>query len=461
MSSPSATLDRAPAQIGAAAAARREPQLPPGLRWPRLLQTLLWATQPGLMARYGAWRYGDTFTLRPFGIGDVVVITSPETIREVFMGDRDVFHAGEANAVMGPITGLNSLLLLDGERHLRHRKMLTGPFHGEAVRNYREQVAEIAAQEVERWSVGSTFPIRPRMQAITLEVILRAVIGVSDERRLARLRDLLTRVTGVGIVEMWVMWAYPEMARRRRFRALSTLRVLPEIDRLLHEEIAAARAEHARRNDVLSQLIAARDENGDGLSDVELRDHLITLLVAGHETTTTALAWCFERLLRHPHVLQRLQDELAGGNEENYLEAVINETLRVRPVLDAVWRKLTEPAVVEGRLLPAGTLVMPSIFLVHDSSEAFDDPSSFRPERFLEGSAQPYTFIPFGGGPRRCIGASFAVMEMKAVISTVLATVQLRPATQRPERMKVHHITLVPAKGGQVTVEDRRPVALT
>lgn len=439
----------------------RAPALPLGPRWPRLLQTLLWATEPGLLSRYCARRFGQTFTLRPFGIGDVVVVTSPETIREVFMGDRDVFHAGEANAVMGPIVGRSSLLLLDGERHLRHRKMLTGPFHGEAVRSYREQVAAITVEEVQRWPLDRTFPIRPRMQAITLEVILRAVIGVSDERRLERLRGLLTRLTRVGIVEMWVMFAYPGLARRRRFRALTTLRIMSEIDRLLYEEITAHRVQQGERHDVLSLLIAARDENGQGLSDEELRDHLITLLVAGHETTTTALAWCFERLLRHPHALARLRQEIAAGDGEAYLEAVINETLRVRPVIDAVWRKLTEAAMVEGWLLPAGAVVMPSIVLVQESSESFDDPSSFRPERFLEGSAPPYTFIPFGGGPRRCIGASFAAMEMKAVISTVLNAVQLRAPTQRPERAKVHHITLVPSRGGQVMVESRRSAAAT
>lgn len=459
VSSPAATVESANARSGPPTAVTGDAELPPGPRWPRLLQTALWATQPVLMARHAAQRFGHTFTLRPFGIGDVVVITSPETIREVFMGDRDVFHAGEANAVMEPITGASSLLLLDGERHLRHRKMLTGPFHGEAVRSYREQVAAIAADEVRRWPLARAFPIRPRMQAITLEVILRAVIGVSDERRMARLRELLTRLTQVGLVEMWLLWAYPGLAKRRRFRALTTLRVMPEINRLLHEEIAAHRLRHDERHDVLSLLIAARDENGEGLSDEELRDHLLTLLVAGHETTTTALSWCFERLLRHPRALARLQAELAAQDGESYLDAVVNETLRVRPVVDAVWRKLAEPAMVEGRLLPAGAVVMPSIILVQGSSDSYEDPSSFRPERFLKGSAPPYTFIPFGGGPRRCIGASFATMEMKAVLSTVLREVQLRAPTQRPERAKVHHITLVPSRGGRVIVERRRSAA--
>ena len=437
------------------------PSLPPGPRLPRLAQSALWALSPGALSRYCQRRFGEVFTLRPLGIGDVVVLTRPEAIREVFTGDLEVFRAGEANAVMGPMVGRNSLLLLDGERHLRHRRMLSAPFHGEAVRAYGERIAAIAAQEVERWPAGEEFAIRPRMQAITLEVILRTVIGVSDERRLERLRVLLRRLTRVGVAEMWLVWAYPQLLDSRAVRRLSTLRALPEVDRLLYEEIAAHRAGQAgsmHREDVLTLLLAARDEQGEGLSDEELRDHLLTLLVAGHETTTTALAWCFERLLRHPAALARLEREVADGEEEVYLDAVLSETLRVRPVIDAVWRKLAAPVEVAGRLLPAGATVMPSIVLVQNS-EAFPDAQAFRPERFLEGSPPPYTFIPFGGGARRCIGASFAMMEMRAIVRTVLERVQLRAPSARDERVKVHHITLVPARGGRVIVTGRRPAS--
>jgi cytochrome P450 family 135 len=436
----------------------REPSLPPGPRWPKLVQTVLWTTQPVALYRYCQRRYGDLYTLRPIALGEIVVVADPEAIREVFTGDRDVLRAGEANAIMGPMVGRHSLLLLDGEHHLRDRRMLLGPFHGDAVRSYRERVAAIAAEEVARWPVGEAFAIRPRMQAIALEVILRAVIGVSDERRLERLRTLLARLTQVGALEMWLTWTKPRLVDNPLVRRLSTLRLLPEVDRLLYEEIAAHRAGRAgsiQREDVLAQLIAARDEQGRGLSDEELRDHLITLLIAGHETTTTALAWCFERVLRHPAALARLEAEVAGGESETYLDAVVNETLRVRPVVDAVWRRLAAPVQVAGRLLPAGATVMPSIVLVQ-RSRAFADHDAFRPERFLEGGSAPYTFIPFGGGPRRCIGASFATMEMKTVIATVLRAVQLRAPTARSERIKVHHITLVPARGGRVVVVARR-----
>ncbi len=438
-----------------ASAPTPHPSLPPGTRLPRVLQAALWASYPSALSRYSQRRFGDTFTLRPLGIGDVVVLTRPEAIREVFTGDREVFRAGEANAVMGPMVGGNSLLLLDGERHLRHRKMLTAPFHGDAVRAYGERIAAIAAAEIERWPVGVEFPIRPRMQAITLEVILQTVIGVSDARRLERLRGLLRRLTRVGIVEMWIIWAYPRLLESGLVRRLSTLRILPEVDRLLYEEIAAHRAEPEGREDVLALLLAARDEQGQGLSDEELRDHLITLLIAGHETTTTALAWCFERLLRHPAALARVEAEIVGGEGETYLEAAINETLRVRPVIDAVWRKLSAPAEVAGRMLPAGTVVMPAIILVQ-GSRAFAQADAFRPERFLEESPPPYTFIPFGGGPRRCIGASFAMMEMRTILRTTLERVQLRAPSAKAERTKVHHITLVPARGGRVIVTGGR-----
>lgn len=430
-----------------------QPSLPPGTRMPRILQTAMWAFFPTSLSRYSSRRFGDMFTTRPLGVGDVVVVTRPEAIREVFTGERDVMHAGEANSVMGPMLGSHSLLLLDGERHLRHRRMLTAPFHGEAVRAYARRVAAIAAEEVDSWPIGREFAIRPRMQAITLEVILRTVIGVSDERRLQRLRTLLRRLTRVGILEMWIAWAHPQLMDSRAVRRLSTLRILPEVERLLFEEIAAHRERPGE--DVLTLLLAARDERGVGLDDEELRDHLVTLLVAGHETTTTALAWCFERLLRHPAALARLQRELASEDGDAYLDAVINETLRVRPVIDAVWRKLSAPVEIGGRVLPAGAVVMPSIILVQ-RSQAYADADAFRPERFIEGAAPPFTFIPFGGGARRCVGASFAMMEMRMVLRTVLERVQLRAPDARPERAKVHHITLVPARGGRVVVDARR-----
>jgi cytochrome P450 len=428
--------------------------VPPGPRLPRALQTVLWAARPIWFMQHARRRYGDVFTIRPYAFGDVVVLANPEHIKEVFTGDRDVFAAGRANAAMSPVLGSHSLLTLDGERHLRQRKLMLPPFHGEAVARYRERIEEITEAEVVRWPTGEPFPIRPRMQSITLEVILRAVIGVSDPQRLARLRELLPKLLDFSVLDMWAVWLFPKLLNTPVGRRNPAMRLRPEVDRLLYEEIDAHRSEPDGHDDILALLISARDADGEPLSDENLLDQIITLLLAGHETTTTGLAWAVERLTRHPAALGRLEQELDASGEE-YLDAVVNETLRVRPVIDGVWRKLTAPAVVAGHCLPVGTLVFPAIVLVQTSNDAFPDPEDFRPERFLESSTSPYTFIPFGGGTRRCIGAAFAVMEMKTVLSTVLRRVELRAPDLRPERPRSHHVTQIPAHGGRVIATPR------
>ena len=427
--------------------------LPPGPRWPRAVQTALWAARPGPFLERCRRRYGDLFTVRPYGFGDIVVVADPDAIKEVFTGDREVFAAGEANAAMSPVLGHHSLLVLDGDRHLSQRKLMLPPFHGEAIRRYRERVLEIAAADVGTWPLGTPLELRPRMQDITFEVILQAVIGVSDPGRLERLRVLLPKLLDFSVLDMWSVWLFPKLLDTRMGRRHESMRVRPEVDRLLREEIAAHRADPEGRDDILALLVQARDEDGEPLGDDELLDQIITLLLAGHETTTTGLAWAFERLVRHPAALERLGAELDAGEDE-YLDAVVNETLRVRPVIDGVWRKLRAPAVVAGRRLPAGTLVFPAITLVQTSA-AFPDAHEFRPERFLDGSAPPYTFIPFGGGPRRCIGASFAIMEMKTVLGAVLERVDLRAAGRRSEPARVHHVTQVPGRGARVIAAAR------
>jgi cytochrome P450 family 135 len=423
--------------------------VPAGPRLPRALQTVLWAARPIWFMQRTRRRYGDLFTIRPYAFGNMVILSDPEHVKEAFTGDRDVFAAGKANAAMSPVLGSHSLLTLDGERHLRQRKLMLPPFHGEAVARYRERVEEIAAAEVARWPTAKPFPIRPRMQSITLEVILRAVIGVSDRSRLARLRELLPKLLDFSVLDLWAVWLFPKLFDTPLARRNPAVRARPEVDCLLYEEIEAHRSDPERHDDILALLISARDADGEPLSDENLLDQIITLLLAGHETTTTGLAWAFERLTRHPAALGRLQQELDAGEEE-YLDAVVNETLRVRPVVDGVWRKLTAPAVVAGHRLPAGTLVFPAIVLVQTSEDAFPDPDDFRPERFLSGSPPPYTFIPFGGGTRRCIGAAFAVMEMKTVLSTVLQRVELRAPDPRPEPPRPHHVTQIPARGARV-----------
>jgi cytochrome P450 len=433
------------------------PGLPPGTGWPSIVQTvaLLWFMERWV--RRGHRRLVSPVTVRVLGLGEVVSVWDPDLVKEVFTGDSDVLHAGEANArVLGRVAP-SSLLALDGERHVRMRRLLSPPFHGEAVRRYGQLIEELATAEVQRWPVGKEFSIYPRMQAIALEVILRAVIGVRDPVRMARLRKLLPKMAGASALAFAVEARNPRLADGWIGARLSWVRARREAEALLYEEIAAHRRDPDGREDILAGLMAARDENGEPLTDEELRDQLVTLLIAGQETTATALAWCFERLLRHPAVLARLERELASGDGDAYLDAVINETLRVRPPLDAVWRQLTAPLELGGYLLPTGTTVSVTIISAH-RSKAFPDAERFCPERFLGQSPPSYALIPFGGGTRRCIGASFARMEMKTILRTVLERVELRAPTQKPERaVRTRRITTVPARGGRVISTVRRP----
>jgi cytochrome P450 len=436
-----------------------EPGLPPGSRWPSIVQTiaLLWFAEPWI--RLGHRRFESMATARPLGFGEVVSVWDPKLIKEMFTGDRDVLQAGEANArVLGRVSP-GSLLTLDGARHVRMRRLMSPPFHGEAVRRYAQLIEELTAAEVQRWPINEQFAIHPRMQGIALETILRAVVGVRDPLRMARLRRLVPRIAQASPLAFIAEANNPRLADSWIGARLGWVRARRAADVLLYEEIAAHRSEPERREDILALLMQARDENGEQLTDQELRDQLLTLLIAGQETTATALTWCFERLLRHPAALARLERELSGDQGDAYIDAVIKETLRVRPPLDGAWRKLTSPLELGGYLLPAGTVVVASIIGSH-LSETFPEAEQFRPERFLEEQTPPYALIPFGGGPRRCIGASFAVMEMKTILRTVLERVELRAPTQRPERaVRTRRITTVPARGGRVIVTSRRPAA--
>jgi cytochrome P450 len=428
--------------------------LPPGPSSPGIVQTLRSARDfEGYMARCGR-RYGSVYTIRFVGLGNLVYLTDPADIKEVFTADPDLFRAGEANQMLEPVLGQNSVLLLDGERHLRRRRLLLPPFHGESIERYRELIGEITLREVGRWPLGRTFALRPRMQEITLEVILRAVFGISEAARLERLRVLLPELLTRSSALMWL----PIMQRRfgrwspaRRFE-----RVRDAIDELLYDEIGRRRESGPTGDDVLSILLGANDEDGRGLTDTELRDELMTAVTAGHETTATAMSWTFDLLLHHPAVLERLEASLAA-DDDTYLDAVVKESLRVRPVVADVGRVLSRPAAVAGYELPAGTMVVPAITAVHRYANRYPEPFEFRPERFLEGQPEPYTWIPFGGGTRRCVGAAFAQLEMKVAIPTILSAARLEPAADRPERSRLHNVTLVPPKGVRVRLVERRP----
>ena len=437
--------------------------IPPGPRLPPLVQAALVTARPYGWMRARRKRYGDVFSSRfPF-YGRVVYLADPAEVKRVFAGDPAIFHAGEANLLaLGDVLGEHSLLTLDEDRHLSQRKLLLPPFHGESVRRYAELMAEATAREVARWPVGRTFALRPRMQAITLEVILRAVFGVRDGERMDRFREAIPRVAAATSALAWLPFMQRELgglSPGARFR-----RAIAEVDRLIYAEIAERRSE-GQGEDVLSLLLSARHEDGSAMTDVELRDQLMTLLTAGHETTATGLAWAFERLLRTPAVLARLTGSL---DDDDYLDAVVKETLRVRPVIADVARKLARETEVAGYRLPAGTLVLPAIAAIHARADLYPQPDEFRPERFLDGPVESYSWLPFGGGVRRCIGASFAQVEMRVVLREVLRRVRLRAPSRRGEGVRARHVTAVPARGCRVVVEGRvappsraEPAALT
>src|SRR3989440_10589232 len=431
--------------------------LPPGPRLPKAAQTARLARDPIGYIRRCRERYGELFTLRYHPFDTLVYVCDPDVVREIFTGDPEVFRAGEANQFMEPTLGPRSVLLLDGADHLRMRKLMLPPFHGRSVTRYRDVMADIAARELETWPIGRPFPLRPRMQAITLEVILRAVFGIEDSERLERLRTALLAMLNVNMIHGALPFTRVDLGPRSPWGRY--LRARAAADEIIFEQIAGRRAQAGgeERDDVLALLLAVEDEDGEGLSDAELRDELVTLLMAGHEATARALAWAFERLVRHPAALARVREEAAAGDDA-YLEAVIRETLRARPVVIDVARTLAAPATLGGYDLPAGVMVVPMITLVQTGPGAWEDPDAFRPERFLGDAPAPYTWIPFGGGVRRCLGASFATFEMRVVLETILPAADLLPSTPEPEAARLRHVTLVPARGGEVVLERRRPV---
>jgi cytochrome P450 len=397
-------------------------------------------------------RYGDIFTLRIAHEGHWVVLGDPDHVKQVFTGDPRVFHAGEGNQILRPVLGESSVLVLDEKPHINQRRLLLPPFHGERMQRYAETMREVAVREMDGWPTGVAFGLRPRMQALTLEVIMRTVFGVREGGGLAELRDALRLFLDLATnprLLLPVLLAGPSRVTRLPFYR----RRVGTIDRLLHRVIAERRSAEdvAERDDVLSMLIEARHEDGTPMSDGEMRDELLTLLVAGHETTANSLAWAIERLARHPDKLQRLRAESETDSRE-YLTATIQETLRVRPVIPIVLRRLTEPVEIGGRLLPAGAAVAPAIYLVHRHPSAYPDPDEFRPERFLDSPPGTYTWIPFGGGVRRCLGASFAQFEMAVVLRELVGRFRVEPSRPEAERIYRRAITETPRRGAEVVL---------
>ncbi len=444
---------------------RTNPQLPPGPRLPSAVQSVRLSRNPIGFFVDARRRYGDVFTASFVGFHKLVYVADPGLVKEIFAGDPARFHAGEANAtVLEPALGPHSVLTLDEDEHLRQRKLLLPPFHGEAIRRYGDVIRRVAERDIETWPVGEPFALRPHTQAITLEVILRTVFGVTDPDRLERARRVVDEFATRSDLILLIPFLRRDFGRFSPWARFQRARAA--LDELIYEEIALRRAEPdpESRDDVLSLLLRARHDDGSPMSDAELRDELATVIGAGHETTATALAWAMERLLRTPRVLGRLRKSIDAGEDE-YLDATIKETLRSRPVLSDVARKLTAPTWIGAYVIPAGWIVLPGILAIHYRDDLFSDPHEFRPERFLEGEGGGLSWIPFGGGVRRCVGAAFAQYEMRIVLRAIIEHADLRPADPRPERPVPRNVTLAPARGARVVLGRRlaptpRPEAL-
>jgi cytochrome P450 family 135 len=418
--------------------------LPPGPSAPPALQTWEWLARPTALLRRSAARHGVPFTLRTaWTDAPMVVVSDPADVRTVFGAPADVAIAGASSSFIEPFVGPSSILVLDGPPHLRQRKLMLPPFHGERMRAHRDLIAQLAAAEVERWPAGTPIATHARMQALTLDIIMRVVFGAE----LPALRTAIRRTLDMTM-SLPRMLFFSLTGNDLGFR-----RALAEVEGQLTAVIRARRATATSAAGgagappaILDDLIAA------GVADAELRDQLVTLLAAGHETTAGALAWALERLARHPHVLARLRED-----DPAYADAVVKEVLRTRPVLTIAARKLVAPLAVGGWELPAGVHVAPCIYLTHRRAELYPDPTAFRPERFLgERAPDGYAWIPFGGGIRRCVGAAFAAMEMSEVLRAVAARVELRPDRPAGERMRRRSLTLTPERRAMVVAEPLR-----
>ena len=425
--------------------------LPPGPRGPTPVVSARFLRRPLDSLRAWHARYGDIFTVRLLGFGTGVYVADPAAIKGLFTGDQSDLLAGEANSVLEPIVGPKSVLVLDGPEHLRQRKLLLPPFHGSRVAAFRSVVREVAEREVSRWKPGTELVLRERMRALTFEVICQAVFGVTERDRVERLRLALTAVLDTTPLIMAIPVIRRDLGPHSPGGRL--VRRLRAADALIYEEIARRRRadDLEERTDVLSLLLAARDEDGRPMTDAELRDELFTMLAAGHETTATGLAFALELLMRNPAALARLRETVAAG-DDTYAAAAGKETLRMRPVIDAAERTLTKPREICGWEIPAGVRVYPAIALVHHRPDLYPDPDAFRPERFLDDGAESYAWLPFGGGIRRCIGASLAQVEMTDALAVIASRVELVPLRRDPDPVVLRGITMAPKHGVPVRV---------
>jgi cytochrome P450 len=435
--------------------------LPPGPRSPSAVQTFAWWTRSIPYFERCRARYGKRFTLRLLSTPPSVHLSDPDEIKEVFTAPADVLHPGEGARILEPVVGANSVILLDEGAHLSQRKLMLPAFHGERMAALTGLLEEVTEREVASWPLDEPVALHPRLQALTLEVILRAVFGLDPGPRLESLRDAFAMILEFGNHPASM---FPPLQRGERWNEYERSRAA--IDALLFELIDERRADPAaeERDDVLAMLLAARHEDGSPMSEQELRDELMTLLVAGHETTASELAWAFERLARAPRALATLLDEVDSDSGDDYITATIHETLRRRPVIPNAAPRLTkQPVTIGGFDYPEGVVLLANAYLVHHDPEIYPDPYAFRPERFVGEKPGTYTWIPFGGGRRRCLGASFALLEMKVVLRAVLSRAEPLAATDPTEGSRRRSITLSPRRSSLTVLRarsrDRVPVA--
>lgn len=433
--------------------------LPPGPPLPTLVQSVLLRLFWPRFLTACERRYGKAFTVKVTSLGPVVFLADPHDIKGVFAGGPNAFRAGEANAVLRGLLGDSSLLVLDGDLHRDWRRLLLIALGRDAADRHTDMIREVTAANVRRWPLARQFPVARRMQQITLEVILRAVIGATSPARLAELREVIPRILNMHPFATLAV-AYPELRRRLPWRSVN--RDFELLDRILLAEIADRRADPDldARTDTLAILVrtAPSSLGGKPITDAELRDQLMTLLVAGHDTTAAALAWTVERLVRNPLVLKearRAAYDSAGGDSagDEYLDGLLKESLRIRPVVFNVARVTHRPVELAGYSLPAGITVAPAIGLVHASPESFREPTRLAPERFIANRVSTGTWMPFGGGDRRCPGAAFAMFEMRIVLRELLCRLEFKPSADRSERQRVRHVFLVPDRGARVSVD--------
>jgi cytochrome P450 family 135 len=435
-----------------------ESRMPPGPRLPRPLQTAGFLFAPPRFISWCHRRYGDVVSFSTLFDSRFVMVFEPELVKAVFQGPAEQLRAGEANAVLGPVLGGRSVLLLDGAEHLRQRRLMLPSFHGQRMRAYEAVMERAADQTIDSWPVGEEFQLLPSMQALTLEVIMSAVFGVEEgprrEELKRRIRAMLDPVSGRFSILVFALSGGRLGDRGAMGRFQERRRAL---DELIFDEIAERRRapDLEEREDVFSTLVLARDEDGQSMTDQELRDELVTLLVAGHETTATGLAWTFDLLFHDQRVLAKLRESVAA-EDDPYLDAVIKEVLRIRPVIAGVGRVVRErPFELGGYVIPPGVEINPSIAVIHRRPDRYPEPFDFRPERFLADDApDTYTWIPFGGGSRRCLGASFALFEMRVVVRRVLERAALEPISPKPDRAERRGVTLVPKRGVRVAQKD-------